>query len=138
MACRRRQKVLECEECGEEFKVGRARDDARFCSRACYRKSEAASTPEILARLCLDELSVRYRTEHPVGRYSVDFLLVEFGIALEIDGDYWHRNGNAKKDRAVTGAGYSILRVRAKDLVEGGTVLLARAVLGLIASASSP
>jgi hypothetical protein len=42
---------------------------------------------------------LRFRRQHPIGRYVLDFYCVEIGLAVEVDGD-GHSFGSARARRA--------------------------------------
>lgn len=50
------------------------------------RKKMKMSYPEILSAEVLNELGINYEREYKVDRYFIDFALLDFNIALEIDG----------------------------------------------------
>jgi very-short-patch-repair endonuclease len=65
------------------------------------------------------KLGVSFRPQVPVlGRYVVDLLVPELRLVVEVDGPYHQgrRDADARRDRALARAGYTVLRLEA-DLV---------------------
>jgi very-short-patch-repair endonuclease len=66
---------------------------------------------------------LKFRRQHPIGRYVVDFACPEAKIAVEIDG-YWHTQRSAADDRRaaeIQTLGYHVVRFdieRVPDSVE--------------------
>jgi len=48
--------------------------------------------PHIAMSLILDELQLSYEEEQSIEYWLFDFLLMEYKIYIEVDGDYWHSN----------------------------------------------
>jgi very-short-patch-repair endonuclease/ribosomal protein S27E len=92
---RKERITLRCEQCRQTFlrlpslskNKGRL---IRFCSYSCYRLYRGETGPEKCVREALDALQIPYEQEYKVRRYSIDFYLSLRGVALEVDGDYWH------------------------------------------------
>ena len=86
----------------------------RFCSLSCCRKYRGETTAETNVRLSLESLGVPFSQEHRMGRYRIDFLLQQHGIALEVDGRYWHKEilaRDAKRDLFITDQGIRVIRI---------------------------
>ena len=117
---------MTCEGCGQEFEFLLSEASHRkFCSLACYRRSRWASSLELLVEEILKEYQIDYQREVAVGRYSIDFVLSHFDIALEVDGVYWHttleetetrREGTERKERLIIEAGYTLVRLSQAEL----------------------
>ena len=80
---------------------------------------------ELLVREVFREYGISYREEVPIGRYSVDFVLPAFALAVEADGPYWHgkknetearAEGREQKEQLIAEAGYSLIRLASDDL----------------------
>lgn len=70
---------------------------------------------EIKMREELDARGIVYEKQFTVGRFVLDFFLPEYGIAIECDGDYWHRipsviEKDIRKNDAISNAGYTLFR----------------------------
>jgi very-short-patch-repair endonuclease len=82
--------------------------------RSGYRTDIEAITEEALQQHDID-----YEFEYRVGRYSVDFYLPQYKIALECDGEYWHRNRedeDAKRDEYLEERGLTVVRFFGPDI----------------------
>lgn len=116
--CRRPPKYINCRNCGKEFRTLPGDKDRQFCCLACYRKYQGETLLEKTVRQILDSIELRYVQEAMVGRYSVDFLIPELRVALEVDGDYWHRDASrdARKTKFLVRKGWSVIRVSDTEL----------------------
>jgi very-short-patch-repair endonuclease len=111
--CRRPIHNIACAHCLKIFRIGPSDTKRLFCSFACYRRFRGETQLEKVVRLELERLKIGFRQEAKMGRYSVDFILPDANIALEIDGNYWHRNKarDARKNTFLCGAGLTVIRV---------------------------
>lgn len=78
---------------------------------------------------------LRFRRQHPMGHYVLDFYCSNRGLAVEVDG-YVHRlaaqaSHDAQRDAWLKGQGVSILRIPATDVLED-----VDAVLGAVLAAA--
>lgn len=83
-------------------------------------------------RSALDALALPYVQEAKVGRFSVDFLLPEQSVAVEVDGAYWHRDvaRDERRTQALNSHGLRVVRVDAALLgAQSGTVEFVRTLL---------
>jgi very-short-patch-repair endonuclease len=66
-------------------------------------------------RLC----GVKFRRQHPVGRYVADFACPERGLIVELDGGQHARSHgrDARRDRLLGGHGYRVLRFWDHDVL---------------------
>jgi very-short-patch-repair endonuclease len=56
-----------------------------------------------------------------IGRWSVDFALLDRPVALEADGTYWHaktRNRDARKDAALAKHGWTVVRLPEVEVMD--------------------
>lgn len=119
----RRAKLI-CAGCGNSFQIPQAwvrKGCGRFCSRACYRKYSGETGPEIIARKCLESLSVSFVQEHKIGRFFIDFYIPDRMIALEIDGAYWHipdAAKDARRDDWLKRRGITVVRIDAGTMTK--------------------
>lgn len=111
--CRRPPNYQTCRNCGKQIRVEPADTDRQFCSFSCYRTFQGETLPEKQVRQTLDVLNIKYIQEAQMGRYSVDFLLVDLRIALEIDGVYWHQNikRDTRKTNYLQSKGWNVIRI---------------------------
>jgi very-short-patch-repair endonuclease len=116
--CRRPPVYINCATCGIKFRKLPGDKDRRFCSISCYRKSNGENLLEKTIRIALDNIGINYIQEAKMGRYSVDFLLVDHRIALEIDGVYWHSDSkrDKRKDKFLTRKGWNVIRITDKEI----------------------
>lgn len=116
--CYRPPHYINCRNCGDKFRVQPADEDRQFCSFSCYRRFNGETLPERSVRRTLDAMGIEYIPEAQMGRYSVDFLLTEEKIALEVDGVYWHQNKarDRRKDKFLRNRGYHVCRVTDKEI----------------------
>ena len=88
--------------------------------RATQMRHEATSSEAMLFEAVRGKrLGVAFRRQVPVlGTYIVDLLVPELRLVVEIDGGYHEERAraDARRDRALERAGYTVLRLEA-DLV---------------------
>lgn len=62
-----------------------------------------------------EKLGVKFRRQHPIGKYFVDFICLERKLIIELDGDSHATDDTIKYDNArtdfLTGAGYKLIRI---------------------------
>lgn len=92
------------------------------------------TTPELLFKMIVDELKIKYELQKIIGNKIYDFYLPEHHMLVEIDGDYYHSNpelvseseqnnmqkrnikNDKYKDVLASGMGYKLERVWENDL----------------------
>ena len=92
---------------------------------ALARKARRELThPEVLLwqRLRRKAAGVRFRKQHAIGPYLVDFYCPAAKLAIEVDGQI-HASPAARaydheRDRFITGNGHQVLRVNAEDILK--------------------
>lgn len=84
---------------------------------------KAMSLPEVLLWQALRKrtLGLKFRHQHPAGRYVLDFFCVRYRLAIEVDG-MAHECGNAseydaRRDAWIRRQGVRVLRIRAADVL---------------------
>jgi very-short-patch-repair endonuclease len=83
--------------------------------RTGYRTDIERITEAELLRLGLD-----YEFEYRVGRYSVDFLLPNYSVVVECDGEYWHHDKQEKdssRDAYLVNRGFSVVHLLASEIM---------------------
>jgi very-short-patch-repair endonuclease len=95
------------------------------------------SLPEVLLwqQIRARKTGLKFRRQHPVGPYVVDFYCPESRLAIEIDGEAHNRadrpERDERRDAFLTQNGFRILRVAAarilKDPVAAGDAIAAYA-----------
>lgn len=87
----------------------------------CERRS--GNPPEILLwrALKLRPGGFKFRRQHPIGPYSLDFACLSARLAIEIDGEAYDRSDAPDKDqvrdRALMAHGFRTLRIPARDVM---------------------
>ncbi|MFZ1715171.1 MAG: DUF559 domain-containing protein [Saprospiraceae bacterium] len=68
------------------------------------------------------KLGVKFRRQHPLGAYVVDFYCHELRLVIELDGEYHtsvHQQGvDQEKDLELLGSGSTVLRINDKEVLE--------------------
>jgi very-short-patch-repair endonuclease len=80
------------------------------------------SLPEVLVwqRLRGAKAGARFRRQHPIGPYVVDFYCAQARLVVEIDGEV-HREKlrtDAQRDRFMAENGYKVVRVTAAEIMQ--------------------
>ena len=80
------------------------------------RHAPTASESRLFGAIRGRRLGVAFRRQVPVGRYVVDFVASEVGLALEVDGKYHasRAKADARRDAALRRLGYRVLRLEAE------------------------
>lgn len=88
-------------------------DYRRGLTEKFKRKGAGKTGIETKMENLLKEMEVEYIPEYNIGRYIVDFALPEWNIAIEADGDYWHK-GKEEQDKIrqsiIEEKGWTMLR----------------------------
>jgi len=84
-------------------------------------KCALVSSKRIVEIIKNEFLDKNYKTEYPIGIYSLDFAWVDLKKAIEIDGDqhkrfYEYKERDNKKDALCIKHVWKILRIRWRDL----------------------
>lgn len=129
--CRRPPVIEICKHCGKSFRRSPGNRVRRFCTRSCFRRYRGETLTEITAREALTALRVSFVQEARVGRYRVDFLLQDGRVAMEVDGDYWHRDAekDRRRDAFLLGQGIRVVRIPASALMAPDPVAVIRRYL---------
>lgn len=72
-------------------------------------KAATQTKPQIAMNNLLDEMGIPYRNEEPFTYYSIDNYLPDYGIAIEVMGDYWH-SSPSKYSRDINDVQKRVLR----------------------------
>jgi very-short-patch-repair endonuclease len=95
-----------------------------FAMRNAKRLRREMSLPEVLLwkRLKGKPMGVKFRNQHPVGNYVVDFYHAPKRIAFEIDGlshDVGdHPQRDQKRDAELVACGIEVVRIPAADVLK--------------------
>jgi len=99
------------------------------------------SLPEKLLWLRIKGTEVRFRKQHPIGDYILDFYCASAKLAIEVDGAAHDFGDRPRRDQARTSwlneEGIEVLRIPAKDVLADPDAV-ADALLRLCADRSKP
>ena len=91
--------------------------------KSARRLRRKMSLPEVLLWQILRKQPgyVKFRRQHPIGRYVLDFYVLELKLAIEIDG-VGHDMGDRperddSRDKWLESQGIRMLRIAAKDVL---------------------
>ncbi len=56
------------------------------------------------------DLGVRFRRQHPVGPYIVDFVCLSEKLIVEVDGEHHDEATDGSRDRELVRSGFRVLR----------------------------
>jgi very-short-patch-repair endonuclease len=93
------------------------------------RHAPTTSEARLFELLRGGQLGVTFRRQVPVlGRYIVDLLAPQLRLVVEIDGGYHEERAraDARRDRALAGAGYSVVRIEAELVMRDEDAAVAR------------
>lgn len=109
-----------CKNCHRSFQIPTwetKKGKGSFCSRFCFIKYRGESTIEKRVRYALQRSKTKFSQEVKIGTYRADFLLPEFNLIIECDGEYWHdrKPGVPERDQRKTvflqNQGYKVVRL---------------------------
>lgn len=84
------------------------------------RKSNFQSFPEIFFERVLKNNKIRYEKEKKINRFWIDFALIDYKVALEIDGkqhDYpERRKHDEQRDKIIEDESWSVYRIKWRDI----------------------
>lgn len=68
----------------------------------------------------LDAIGIAYTQQHPVDRFFVDFAIPSLMVAIEVDGNYWHKDNQRDLDRQriIEDKGWHVVRFREDQINE--------------------
>jgi len=97
----------------------------RQTSKATVKKARGLrrvmSPPEVMLwqRLRLRPGGVKFRRQHPVGRFVADFYAPDVKLVVEVDGlaHDWRVERDALRDAWLRGQGFVVVRVAASDVL---------------------
>lgn len=131
--------TLDCVVCGKNaeyspyvVKMINDGDRSPTCSHSCssayarsHIKSERTSI-EIEMEAELVRRGIRFDSQYTIGPFSIDFFLPDYGVAIECDGDYWHRlpevrERDLRKNAYIKACGYELYRFWEREIHEDVT-----------------
>lgn len=82
-----------------------------FHRARAMRKAPTNAERAMWRILCRDQLGVRFRRQHPIGPYIVDFLCPAQRLVVEVDGEQHNDNAHdERRDAWLREKGYRVLR----------------------------
>ena len=89
------------------------------------RKLRSQSTPpekKLWQFIRAEQLGIKFRSQHPINRYIVDFYARKAGLVIEVDGESSHTYPDQIKydhdrDKFMEGLGLKVLRFSARDVL---------------------
>ena len=69
-------------------------------------------------RLRGKRLGVKFRRQHPIGRYVADFASVEAGLVVELDGDTHVKTYDIRRDLWIQTLGWRVMRIALSEVDE--------------------
>lgn len=118
---RTKRTAVPCPTCGtirmlrdSELKRGRV-----FCGMRCYRLHRPTSI-ESAIRDELTKRNIYFVPEYKIKRWSIDIFIPSSAIAIECDGEYWHRDKtrDERKDIFLQKNGIKVFRFAEKEIRE--------------------
>ncbi|MBI4240651.1 MAG: endonuclease domain-containing protein [Candidatus Rokubacteria bacterium] len=98
------------------------------------RRDQTEAERKLWARLRDRQLSgAKFRRQHPIGRYTVDFCCPELSLVVEVDGGQHAERADADRRRTefLTQRGYRVLRFWDTEVLKEFEAVLERIAQGL-------
>src|SRR5690606_9056113 len=99
------------------------REVPEYVVTLCRELRDSSTPPEQQLWRCLRNRrlgQLKFRRQHPVGRYIADFYCAELRLIIEIDGIHHQAADSLARDRArdreLRDSGYQVLRVSAQEI----------------------
>jgi very-short-patch-repair endonuclease len=97
--------------------------ESSFVKAKALRKDETQAEKFLWAKLRNNQLKgYKFRRQHPIGLYIVDFYCHQLKLVIEIDGDYHNIQEQIEKDKERTQNletdGLQLIRFTNKDVME--------------------
>ena len=129
---------------GEGDRAKRGGGGSRFTQRpevyAARKQRKEQTLPEgmLWKRLRANRLGVKFRRQHPIGPYVVDFYCASARLVIEVDGSAHDNAVRLTRDRirdsSLGELGYDVLRLAAADLLRD----VDSAIAAIVARVESP
>lgn len=93
--------------------------------------NQKATNIENLLRYALLRKGVNYIEQASIGPWSVDFLLPDYMVCVEADGEFWHSSTSAimkdrRKDAWLRSKGYLVFHFDGKEIIQDPDFCVAR------------
>ncbi|MEO6014930.1 MAG: DUF559 domain-containing protein [Devosia sp.] len=89
------------------------------------RRSMTQSEKTLWALLRRGQLGMRFRREHPIGPFILDFYCASAKLAVEVDGLGHEGQRDARRTEWLAGEGIRVLRFAAAEIEERPAMVLA-------------
>jgi very-short-patch-repair endonuclease len=101
-------------------------------ARQRLRKNMPEPEKILWAKIRNKQLGVKFRRQHGVGRYIVDFYCAERKLVIELDGDSHYQDGAQEYDRIrdefMQACGLQVLRFLNHDVTQNINAVLAQII----------
>lgn len=76
----------------------------------------------------LEELGIKAKYNYHVGRYWIDWAIINYKIGFECDGEQWHQDKekDIKRDKKISEYGWNIFRFTGKQIINEPNKCMAR------------
>ena len=95
------------------------------------RRDQTDVERELWARLRARQVfGLKFRRQHPIGDFIVDFCCVEKKLVIELDGSQhaWNIEADNKRSQALRAKGYRVLRFWNNELIENMEGMMERII----------
>ena len=86
------------------------------------RKTMTDAENKLQSRLRAKRIDAKFRRQEPIGNYIVDFVCIEKGLIVEIDGSQHYeektKKYDSKRDEFLKSLGFSVLRFSNLDVLK--------------------
>ncbi len=122
---------------------GQGGGDEKLTFRRKLRNNPTPQEVILWARLRDKQVGCKFRRQHPIGEYVVDFCCIEKRIVIEVDGSQHIRNrfADEKRSEFLRSQGYSVLRFwnnEVNENIDGVMLKVEEAIGGILPSDSPP
>ena len=94
------------------------------------RKNATEAEDRLWQKIRNNQLNTKVRRQHTIGEYIVDFAILEYNLAIEIDGEYHDEKQQQLFDEARTaylnGFGVEIIRFSNKEVLENLDIIVSK------------
>jgi very-short-patch-repair endonuclease len=116
-----------------------ATSNARRNAKA-LRSGMTDAERRLWSRLRMEQLGVKFRRQHPLGRYVLDFACLRPRMAIEIDGSqhFDQIDYDECRDRWFAANGFCVLRIASNEVLSNTDGVLMSILLALRDAAQAP
>jgi exodeoxyribonuclease VII large subunit len=116
---------------------GKGGDEEKLAFRKKLRNEATPQEVVLWSRLRNEQLGCKFRRQHPIGEYIVDFCCIEKKLVVEVDGSQHIANAfsDGKRTDFLRGQGYSVLRFWNNDIdknIDGVMLKIDEAIRGIL------